>query len=520
MRCRECACDRHGERCAHDVLGARAQVQLADAAEHPLPDETAVGLVHRPAVLRCGPVRRPVGLLLRLAQARAAGPSASARSLRSDESADAQAARSCAGRDEARRWPAEGSRVLRGDDGHGLRRRASGSARRRRRLRRLCPQDHRGLGGAPLRHDPRWLDDHRLLADRDGDGLAPARPRIRCPRHQRPPRLPPAPRRCTGRRLGRRPARAAEPRRRLDGAPAGRRRPRRRPRLRLHRAGARDLQPLREGRDRRRARGRARRVPGEGLGGRGPQRPRAGARHRRGQGPQRRGRRRRGGRAAHGALPLDAPEHGRRGGGRRERRGRGRGAVRRGRRRRGLLPRQGQGLHARLRRRAPLRAAARHRPAQVGRPRHRDEEGRRAPAADRRAREAALRRGRRAGRGRAARAGGGRRHQPAPGDALPRHAASAAPDDPRARPEPRDTEAVDVSDESLAAAREATTLDRVHAAMLLQAGGRTNALRALLKAEQERGPDFLRLANALSALYPKGSEEKRLLDAMLLAVPR
>jgi putative DNA methylase len=77
-----------------------------------------------------------------------------------------------------------------------------------------------------------------------------------------------------------------------------------------------------------------------------------------------------------------------------------------------------------------------------------------------------------------------------------------------------------VSDESLAAAREATILDRVHAAMLLQAGGRTNALRALLKAEEERGGDFLRLANALSALYPKGSEEKRLLDAMLLAVPR
>ena len=79
---------------------------------------------------------------------------------------------------------------------------------------------------------------------------------------------------------------------------------------------------------------------------------------------------------------------------------------------------------------------------------------------------------------------------------------------------------VDVSDEGLAAAREATTLDRVHAAMLLQAGGRTNALRALVKAEQDRGPDFLRLANALSALYPRGSEEKRLLDAMLLAVPR
>jgi len=66
--------------------------------------------------------------------------------------------------------------------------------------------------------------------------------------------------------------------------------------------------------------------------------------------------------------------------------------------------------------------------------------------------------------------------------------------------------------------RDATTLDRVHAAMLLQAGGQSNALRALIKAEQERGPDFLRLANALSALYPKNSEEKRLLDAMLLVV--
>jgi putative DNA methylase len=76
------------------------------------------------------------------------------------------------------------------------------------------------------------------------------------------------------------------------------------------------------------------------------------------------------------------------------------------------------------------------------------------------------------------------------------------------------------TDKELKANREATTLDRVHAAMLLQANGRTNALRALLQAEQDRGPDFLRLANALSALYPKQSEEKRLLDAMLLAVPR
>jgi hypothetical protein len=74
--------------------------------------------------------------------------------------------------------------------------------------------------------------------------------------------------------------------------------------------------------------------------------------------------------------------------------------------------------------------------------------------------------------------------------------------------------------EALAPRREATTLDRVHAAMLLQARGEATALRALLEAEGERSPDFLRLANALSALYPKDSEEKRLLDAMLLAVPR
>ncbi len=44
--------------------------------------------------------------------------------------------------------------------------------------------------------------------------------------------------------------------------------------------------------------------------------------------------------------------------------------------------------------------------------------------------------------------------------------------------------------------------------------------RVMLKVEQQRGPDFLRLANALSALYPAGSEEERLVDTMLWAVPR
>jgi nitrogen fixation-related uncharacterized protein len=70
------------------------------------------------------------------------------------------------------------------------------------------------------------------------------------------------------------------------------------------------------------------------------------------------------------------------------------------------------------------------------------------------------------------------------------------------------------------APRQATTLDRVHAAMLLQRSGQTNGLRAMLKEEVQRGPDFLRLANALTRLYPKGSDEKNLLDAMLLAAPK
>jgi hypothetical protein len=90
----------------------------------------------------------------------------------------------------------------------------------------------------------------------------------------------------------------------------------------------------------------------------------------------------------------------------------------------------------------------------------------------------------------------------------------------RARKGGRRKAGAEVPEQELQTRREATTLDRVHAAMLLQAGGRSNALRALLQEEVGRGPDFLRLANALSALYPLGCEEKRLLDAMLLAVPR
>ena len=94
-----------------------------------------------------------------------------------------------------------------------------------------------------------------------------------------------------------------------------------------------------------------------------------------------------------------------------------------------------------------------------------------------------------------------------------------APQDSRAADEGRYQDA-NCRDRELRPRREATTLDRVHAAMLLQAGGPGERPAGADQSRAGSRPDFLRLANALSALYPAGSEEKRLLDAMLLAVPR
>ena len=54
--------------------------------------------------------------------------------------------------------------------------------------------------------------------------------------------------------------------------------------------------------------------------------------------------------------------------------------------------------------------------------------------------------------------------------------------------------------------------------MLFQARGATDARRALIHAERDRVPHFFWLAKALSALYPRSSEERRLLDAMLVAI--
>jgi putative DNA methylase len=62
----------------------------------------------------------------------------------------------------------------------------------------------------------------------------------------------------------------------------------------------------------------------------------------------------------------------------------------------------------------------------------------------------------------------------------------------------------------------ATVLDRLHQAMILFAAGRGEALRRFL-VEEGVGRDtrFWRLAQALSALYPPGSEEKRWVDGVL-----
>lgn len=78
----------------------------------------------------------------------------------------------------------------------------------------------------------------------------------------------------------------------------------------------------------------------------------------------------------------------------------------------------------------------------------------------------------------------------------------------------------DVEEKVTTVRKEYTTLDRVQTAMLLQRAGRASALRDFLTSEFGRGPQLLTLANALSALYPRDSEEKRLIDAVLLASRR
>jgi putative DNA methylase len=62
----------------------------------------------------------------------------------------------------------------------------------------------------------------------------------------------------------------------------------------------------------------------------------------------------------------------------------------------------------------------------------------------------------------------------------------------------------------------ASTLDRLHQAMLLFADGRSEALRRFLVDEGVgRDVQFWRLADALSRLYPMNSQEKRWVDGLL-----
>jgi hypothetical protein len=62
----------------------------------------------------------------------------------------------------------------------------------------------------------------------------------------------------------------------------------------------------------------------------------------------------------------------------------------------------------------------------------------------------------------------------------------------------------------------ATVLDRLHQSMLLFAAGRGDALKRFLVDDGTgTDPRFWRLAQALSALYPPASDEKRWVDGVL-----
>lgn len=61
-----------------------------------------------------------------------------------------------------------------------------------------------------------------------------------------------------------------------------------------------------------------------------------------------------------------------------------------------------------------------------------------------------------------------------------------------------------------------TVLDRIHQSMILFAAGRGEAMRRfLLEDGAGRDQHFWKLAQALSALYPQGTDEKRWVDGVL-----
>jgi hypothetical protein len=90
---------------------------------------------------------------------------------------------------------------------------------------------------------------------------------------------------------------------------------------------------------------------------------------------------------------------------------------------------------------------------------------------------------------------------------------------PRRRREGQPTlleEAAPEPEPEVALAPGASTLDRLHQAMLLFADGQSEALRRFLVDEGVgRDAQFWRLADALSRLYPMNSQEKRWIDGLL-----
>jgi hypothetical protein len=63
-----------------------------------------------------------------------------------------------------------------------------------------------------------------------------------------------------------------------------------------------------------------------------------------------------------------------------------------------------------------------------------------------------------------------------------------------------------------------TTLDRIHRAMLLFSLGRSTLLRQVLEKELRQNKRFERLSLALNALYPDGSDERRMLEGVQSAM--
>lgn len=76
-------------------------------------------------------------------------------------------------------------------------------------------------------------------------------------------------------------------------------------------------------------------------------------------------------------------------------------------------------------------------------------------------------------------------------------------------------EAVSIRDAATLEFTGETTLDQVHQAMLLFAAGRGDALGRFLREDIGRDQKFAKLAQALSALYPATSEERRWVDGVL-----